>query len=135
MEKLKLSYEEIGSLCAELALLIHSGTGSADALSVLSEDVENKVLSERLKAMADEADMGANLSDLFEKDDAFPKYLSTLLKVWEKTGHTEESLRSLSDYYYGQSRLSQQIRDALVYPSILLVVMLLVIGSKRLTWL
>ncbi|MBQ9912106.1 MAG: type II secretion system F family protein [Firmicutes bacterium] len=128
MEKLKLSYEEIGSLCAELALLIHSGTGSADALSVLSEDVENKALSERLKAMADEADMGTNLSDLFEKDDSFPKYLSTLLKVGEKTGHTEESLRSLSDYYYGQSRLSQQIRDALVYPSILLVVMLLVIG-------
>lgn len=128
MEKLKLSYEEIGSLCANLALLTRSGYGSADALSVLAEDVENKKLSEKLKAMAGEADMGAKLSDLFEADDSFPKYLSTLLKVGEKTGHAEESLQSLSDYYYGQSRLSSQIRDALVYPSVLLVVMLLVIG-------
>ena len=128
MDKLKLSYEEIGALCSNLALLIHSGTGSADALAVLAEDTENKVLAERLKVMSEEADGGASLSQLFEKDEAFPKYLSTLLKVGERTGHTEESLDSLSDYYYGQSRLSGQLRDALVYPSILLVVMLLVIG-------
>ncbi len=128
MEKLKLSYEEIGNICANLALLVHSGTGTADAFAVLSEDVENKTLSEKLKAMADEADMGASMSELFEKEDAFPKYISTMLKVGEKTGHLEESLDALSDYYYDRSRLSQQLRDALVYPSILLVVMLLVIG-------
>ena len=119
MEKLRLSYEEIASLCNNLALLVHSGTGTADALAVLSEE---------LKAMSSEADMGEPLSRLFAKDGSFPKYLSSLLSVGERTGHTEESLNALSDYYYNQSRLSRQIRDALVYPSILLVVMLLVIG-------
>ena len=128
MEKLKLSYEETASVCNNLALLVHSGTGTADALAVLAEDAENKALSEKLMAMSQDADAGEPLSSLFAKDGSFPKYLSTLLKVGERTGHTEESLDALSDYYYDQSRLSRQLRDALVYPSILLVVMLLVIG-------
>lgn len=127
MEKIKLSYEEIGTLCANLALLIHSGTGNADALSLLAEDTVNPKLKERLKTMADEADMGASLSSLFAKDKSFPDYLSTLLGVGERTGHTEEALDALSDYYFHQARLSTQLRDALVYPSILLVIMLLVV--------
>lgn len=128
MEKLKLSYEEIGQMCANLALLIHSGTGNADALSLLAEDVTNAGLSEKLKSMASEADFGTPLSQLFAKEDAFPVYISKMLAVGERTGHTEETLQSLSDYYYNQSRLSEQLRDALVYPSVLLVIMLLVIG-------
>ena len=128
MEKLKLSYEDLGAMCADLALLLHSGMGTADALSVLAADTADPKLSERLAAMAGEADMGETLSSLFAKDPSFPGYLQSLLKVGESTGHTEETLQSLSDYYYGQARLSAQLRDALVYPSILLVIMLLVIG-------
>ncbi len=128
MEKLKLSYDSLGAMCADLAVLVHSGMGTADALSVLASDTEDPRLSEKLAAMADEADMGKTLSALFAEDPSFPSYLSTLLKVGESTGHTEETLQSLSDYYYGQSRLSGQLRDALVYPSILLVIMLIVIG-------
>ncbi len=126
--KLKLSYEEIGSMCGSLALLLHSGTGSADALTLLAEDVASPKLAEKLKDMALEADLGTPLSQLFGADESFPPYLKSLLEVGERTGRTEESLQSLADYYYDQARLSENLRDALVYPSILLVIMLLVVG-------
>ena len=128
MEILKLSYEEIGALCTNLAMLLHAGTGTADALSLLAEDTAEPKLKNKLKAMAEEADGGTPLTALFAADASFPTYLSTMLEVGEKTGHTEEALQGLAEYYYNQARLSNQLRDALVYPSILLVIMLLVVG-------
>ncbi|MBO5999493.1 MAG: type II secretion system F family protein, partial [Lachnospiraceae bacterium] len=124
----KLNYDDISGICSGMAMLLHAGTGTADALALVAEDMEGTKIQPVLKHMAEEADNGMTLTQVFENEGCFPPHLTALLAVGERTGHTEESFRSLSGYYESRSRMSRQIRDALIYPMILLIIMLVVIA-------
>ena len=124
----KLTYEDISGICSGLSMLIGSGTGSADALYMVAEDMEGTKLKPILRHMADGADTGLKLTEVFEQEGCFPQHLTALLAVGEKTGRTVDTLRSLSAYYDSRARMSRQIRDALIYPMILLIIMLVVVG-------
>ena len=57
----------------------------------------------------------------------FPAYVTGLVTVGERSGRTEEALNALSAYYEQRDQLDRQVRSALLYPSVLLVLMLVVI--------
>ena len=68
------------------------------------------------------------LSACLRESGRFPAYLCGLIEVGEGTGRTEEALSALSRYYEQRARLDRQVRSALLYPAVMLVLMLLVIG-------
>ena len=109
-------------------MLYRSGTGTADALALLAEDTPDLTEKTLLEAMARTADEGLPLSEVLAGVKRFPSHVVDLVAVGERTGRTQEALESLSDYYDGQSRMSRQLRDALLYPAILLIIMLAVLA-------
>ncbi len=115
----------LSGLTMELYLLFHSGVGVGDALSLLGEQGEYKEL---LAGMAERADDGAPLSACFKQSGRFPAYLCGLIEVGEQTGRTEEALFALSEYYDRRVKLERRVRSALLYPAVMLVLMLVVIG-------
>ena len=127
MSNKKLTNAEISSLCMELALLLHAGLGISDGLHSLLEDAA-PAKREMLSAMAAQTDRGEPLSAAMRESGAFPEEVFYLTEVGERSGRTEEALRALSDSYDAQAMLSERIRGALVYPSVLLLLMLVVIG-------
>ncbi|WP_425756481.1 type II secretion system F family protein [Ihubacter sp. rT4E-8] len=120
-----LSNEMISSLTLEISLLLHAGIPVGDALSLLSEESEYKEL---LQGMAQKADEGASLSTCLRESEKFPSYVCGLIDVGEHAGRTEEALKALSYYYERRVRLNRRIRSAFLYPAIMLVLMLIVIG-------
>lgn len=128
MKKAKLmTSEETSSLCMELALLTHSGLGIGDGLHLLAEDAKGEQ-RKMLGALAKTVDSGSPLSDAMRESGVFPDYVCSLTAVGERAGRPEESLRALSAYYEGQARLEARIRDALLYPASLMLLMLVVIA-------
>ncbi len=125
MRERKLTKLETASLCRELALLLHAGVGPGDGLALLAE--EGGGLAELLSGMAARADDGTPLSAAMEAAEAFPTYVTGLVKVGERTGRTEEALTALADYYEDRERMERQLRGALTYPAVLLLLMLAVI--------
>ena len=123
--KQRISNEEIASLCLELSMLLHAGVNTGDALSLLSEEGDQKGM---LAAMAEQVDGGSTLSAALRESGAFPIYVCGLVEVGERTGRTEEALASLSRYYEDRVRLSRRVRSALLYPAVMLALMLVVIG-------
>ena len=128
MNKLQLTKFQISDLCHELALMVHAGIGTADALFLMMQEEENESVKKMLQEMAEAVDAGGLLADAFANSGCFPNYLSGLLRVGEEVGRTEEALNSLSRYYENKARLERQITNALTYPVILLLLMLVVIG-------
>ena len=114
---------ELSSLTMELSMLLHAGVGAGDALSMLSQEENYKDL---LAGMAQRADEGAPLSQCLREGGRIPAYVCGL--VGEETGRTEEALAALSRYYERRARLDRQVRSALLYPAVMLVLMLLVIA-------
>ncbi len=117
--------EEISSLTLELSMLLRAGVGVGDALALLAEEEEYKDL---LSGMSEQADNGASLAECLRESGKFPAYVCGLLEVGERAGRTEEALSALSRYYERRARLNRRIRSALLYPAIMLVLMLVVIG-------
>ncbi len=120
-----ISNDDIASLCLELALLLHAGVSTGDALSLLAEEGDRRGM---LKAMAEQVDSGETLSAALRESGAFPTYVCGLVEVGERTGRTEEALSALSRYYEDRVRLARRVRSALLYPAVMLALMLVVIG-------
>ena len=127
MEHQLLSDLQTASLCRELSLLIHAGVRPGDGLTLLTQEEQDASLRKLLADMAGQTDLGLSLSAAFRDSGRFPVYVTGLLEAGERTGHTEEALRALSDYYEHRDRSNRQIRHALTYPVILLLLMLVVI--------
>jgi len=127
MEQVRLKNEEIGTVCLSLANLFHAGIGAGDAFALLAEDETAPVVRALFSTMARGADEGRTLAELFQESGCFPAYVHGLLNVGEKVGKTEETLYALALYYEGRVRMDQRLRAALLYPSVLLLVLLAVV--------
>lgn len=127
MKKFKPDHEQIGNLCGSLAHLYHAGIGPGDALALLADDESSGPEKELLQGMSVRADEGASLTEIFRQAECFPDYVSNLLAVGERVGRIEETLTALSSYYAGRARLARQIKNTLLYPAVLMVVLLAVL--------
>lgn len=128
MKQVKLTNEEIGTLCSALAHLTHAGIGTADALYLLAEDEQNAAYRQLLSQMARLADDGASLAAAFQRSEHFPGYVCTLLEVADRVGKTESALTALASYYESRAQMNHRLQTSLLYPSVLLVVLFAVIG-------
>lgn len=127
MKAVKLKNEEISGLCDALFSLIHAGIGVGDAFALLQQDEPQPTLRELFADMARHADEGMPLAQIFREIGCVPDYVCGLLEAGGRVGKTEQTLEALAHHYAGRSRMEQRLRAALLYPSVLLVVMLAVI--------
>ena len=121
----KLTYSEIENVCESLSMLLHSGISASDGLFIISEEADKKEL---LLSMKDMLDGGKSLSDAMESSGVFPVYVCRMTKVGEESGHLEDVLHSMAQYYRERRLITRQVRDTLTYPVILCIVMLLVVA-------
>lgn len=122
------SNAETADVCTELGYLLHAGIGGADALTLLAEDETKPALKSALEEMARRADDGLSLGEVFGEAGCFPGQVSRMLTVGEKTGRTEEALEALAADCGAKAELEGRLKSALLYPSILLLIMLAVIA-------
>ena len=123
--KKRISNEQTGLFCMELSLLLHAGVATGDALALLAEEGEEKEL---LSELSNQVDSGSPLSKALRDSGCFPKYVSGMVEVGERTGRTEEALSALAQYYEDRVRLARRVRSALLYPAVMLALMLVVIA-------
>lgn len=126
MKKLKLNNTELSELFKKLVLFLQAGVGPANAMSILADEEKDPLLKEFYKTGSLKMDEGQSLSSVFEGG-AFPLFISAILKVGENVGRTEQTLSSLSDYFNNRARINAQVKNALLYPAILFIMMMAVI--------
>ena len=127
MKQRKLSNDEISTLCLELSLLFHSGVDAGSGLTLLAEEEGSSPMGRLLEGMARQVDDGDTLAAALRDSGRFPHYAWSLVQVGEETGRTEEALGALARYYEDRARMDRQLRSALLYPAVLMLVMLAVV--------
>lgn len=124
---MKLDHSQTAHFCRGLALLLHAGISLADGVFLLAEE-ESGPLRELLHSLGTGMDGGIQLSEGMEECNAFPAHAAGMIRIGEKTGQMEEALNALADFYEERCRTSRQIKNALAYPSMVLLLMLAVIA-------
>lgn len=122
-----LTYPELIRILRSFALLLHSGISGADSAYLLAAE-EAPHRKELLRKLADILDSGVPLSEALVRSGGFPEQVPAMVQVGEETGHLEEALTALADFYEQRNRTLLQIRSAVTYPATVFALMMLVVG-------
>lgn len=105
----------------QMSLLLRAGITLPNALARLAEDFEDTVLGKVVAGLAEQVSIGVTLHAAMQ---TFPRVFSrqvvAMVQAGEVSGQMPEVFRSLSDYYEWFDGLMAEIRQALIYPIIII---------------
>ena len=118
----------------QLATLIGAGLPLAQSLRTVQEQTTNKRMQEIVQEIISDVEGGKSLSDSFAKHpEAFNKVYVALVSAGETSGTMDDSLKRLAAQQEKDAAMMSKIRGAMMYPSIVLVVIILVVGFMLFT--
>ncbi len=114
-ENLLLFYIELSNMVSSGMTLLHS-------LQTLSDQAKNHKLKEVLGDLARNVESGNNFSNsLSRHHKTFPSIFVSMARVGEATGKLDTILLRYAAFSESQEELRQKVRNAFLYPTILLV--------------
>lgn len=118
----KLKAKQLASFCKELSTLLASGVSLVRALDIISEQegIPPKE-KEVYKAVLQDLRKGISLSDAMESKKCFPELMIGMLRAGEGSGNLDQVTERLAIQYEKDYKLTQQVKSAMTYPCILLV--------------
>ena len=124
-----LSAAELSLLTRQLATLIQSGLPLEEALQAIGEQSEKPRTQSIILGVRSRVMEGHTLADgLKDFPHAFPDLYRATVAAGEQSGHLDAVLERLADYTEARQALRQTISNALIYPCVLVVLALGIIG-------
>ena len=120
------SYQELSAFCLQIGLLLEAAVPRDEGLAIMAEDAGCEDEKQLLLYMAEGAELGDPFFKVLEDAGTFPLYVVRMAKLGQQSGTLDQMMKSLSDYYEKEYRLLVNVKNALTYP-IMMVVMLLVV--------
>lgn len=112
----------------ELATLLRAGLPLVQSLDILRRRIPNPVFRLALDDIYDRVRSGTSLSDAFEAQNLFPGVYTASLMAGEKSGSLETVLRRYVAHIKVMLSVKSQVISALIYPIVLLVLSVIVVG-------
>jgi type IV pilus assembly protein PilC len=113
----------------ELATLLKAGMPLVQSLEILRQRVPNPLFKSVLDDVHERVRGGSSLSDAFEAHgELFPRVYMASLLAGEKSGSLEQVIRRYVAYVKVVNGVKRKTVSALVYPLILLVLSIVVVG-------
>ncbi len=126
LEKIPISRDLMEKMALErfasvLSSLIRAGMSIIQAIEITAGAVGHPKYESALNRVAKEhLAKGLSIGDSFKKETIFPAVVSNLLAIGEKAGHTEEILRTLSEFYEVEIEGSLKTLVSMLEPLLLL---------------
>lgn len=125
----EMRYKDLTFFLTQLSTYIKSGIPLTDSIVILSNQTKNKKQKELFKRVVYELTTGVAFSEaLARQGNVFPRLLINMLKASELTGNLTESLDDMASYYKTADSNRKQIISALTYPSVVLVISVVVLA-------
>lgn len=126
----RIPLSEVSLMLRQLATLLEAGLPLEQAMAVLIEQGDNPAMRQVIAAMRSEVLAGNTLARAMEKHrDTFPEIHRALISAGEASGELATVMDKLATYSEAQQALQQKIGLAMVYPAIVIVVAVLVVGG------
>ena len=124
----KLKAKQLAAFCRELSALLASGVTLVRALDIISEqEGMNKDERDIYKDVLQDLKRGISLSDAMESQECFPDLMIGMIRSGEGSGNLDLVTQRLSIQYEKDYKLTQQVKSAMTYPCILLVLCVVIV--------
>jgi type II secretory pathway component PulF len=105
-----------------LATLVMGGLPLTAALKIVSEIVGNKAYQKIIDQTIKEVEDGNSIAFVFSQSKLFPKLVSQMLAVGEKTGRIDEILKKVADFYQREIENMVANLTSLIEPIIMIII-------------
>ena len=111
----------------QFAAMVSAGVAMLRTLNIIVEQCPNKKLKSTLDEVRYSVESGLSLSDALAKHPkVFDKLYVSMVRAGETGGILAEVLQRLADFLEARQKLETKVRSAMVYPSMVLLVAIIV---------
>lgn len=104
-----------------LSILIGSGVPILDGLAIVVDVNSNVLFKDAFQRVRDKVEKGLSIGGAMSNETIFPDSLIQMTIVGQQTGHLDETLVKISDYYQTESEIAVKALLTLIEPLILIV--------------
>ncbi len=123
----RVSKKDLAIFSRQLSMMLQSRVSVSLALKSLAVQTKNPDFKQKILKSAQLVEEGNSLSEAFS---AFPEIFSifyiSLIKTGEASGKISDALMFLSDHFEREHDISSQIKGAMIYPILVIVVLVAV---------
>ena len=113
----------------QLATLLDAKISLTDSLKNLYKQTHNSILKEAIFELSSDIDSGLSLSQAMERHpNIFSEFYVSMIRSAEITGRLEEASVFMADYLEKEVGLLFRVRNALIYPILVIVLFVMVVG-------
>ncbi len=129
----RVKLKQIAVFCRQFATMVNSGLPILRALSILTDQTENKELAKVLFAVRADVENGSSLSAaMAEHPKAFNNLFISMVKAGETGGVLDDVLLSLADQIEREVELRREIKSAMTYPVVVVALVTLILAAMLL---
>lgn len=120
----KLKNKDVKVFSKEMSILLKSGCEISKILRILIEESNDKVRVV-LKEILRNIEKGNSIKSSFENTKAFSNFYISMIAAGELSGDLDEVMDKLATYYDKENKLKNKITSILIYPTILIITMII----------
>jgi type IV pilus assembly protein PilC len=113
---------ELMRFTRQLAILINAGVPILECMEILHKQEQNMVLKKVVKNISMQVEEGKTLYDAMSQQQGFDRLYCALVKAGEAAGILDTILVKLAEFLEKAEKLKKQVKSALTYPTIVVVV-------------
>jgi type IV pilus assembly protein PilC len=119
--------KDVVIMSRQISTLFESQVSALKAFSLLAENTENKRLSHVLDEVSEDIKSGVYISQAMSRHPkVFSEFYISMVKAGEESGKLTQTFLYLADYLDRQYALSSKTKNALIYPSFVIGVFIIV---------
>lgn len=117
----KVKRPEVILFTRQLATFVKVGMPMLDGLAVLRDQASSGIMKRALTEMLTDLNTGVSLSGSMEKHPKiFGRLYTDMIRSAEVSGNLDETLRQLADYMSRDESALRKVRNAMIYPAIVI---------------
>lgn len=120
------SGRELSAFCLQISILLKAAVPLDEGLYLMAEDAPTEEEKKLLHTMGEDVELGDPFFESLERTGAFPPYVVRMAKLGQQSGTLDQMMESLADYYEKEYYMMKNIRNAIIYP-VMMVGMLLIV--------
>jgi len=123
----KIKLDDLVVFSRQLATMIDSGISLVQALGILSEQIENKILKDVVVKVRQDIEAGMSFCDALAKHpNVFSDLFINMTRAGEASGMLDEVLDRLAGFLEKNAALTRKVKSSLVYPAVVISMAVLI---------
>ena len=119
----RVKLKDLAVFSRQFSVMINSGLSLLRALTILTEQTENKELARVLADVRNDIETGGSLSSALGKfPDVFPPLMVNMCRAGEVGGFLDTVLVSLAENFEAEVKLRGKVKSAMTYPVVVFVI-------------